>query len=352
MTRKRKAILFFTGFAIAAAIFLWLRRDKRDVRYEVIYPTGLPSTESAVLGEYGEIAVSDMSDPNTAFLIWKPEEGATKIKAPVFEGFHGHIKWVPVDMNRHGQIVGHYDVEYNPLGFLWSPEEGFTSVGDFGSGLHEANAINDKGMVVGVTTTDTGKIHAFLWEKEKGTTDLTPNTEMSNADDINNNGQVVGKIITSDYFRVFIWEKSKSITTLDFDGYEFCNALAINDSGQVIGWIIDSNGDGDLFTWDKENGVKILNVGTQRAHFTNSNQIAYTDVTDEFSIGIRNFTLFYSCEYMPYLGNTNGEFILLYKYVPRNIDDICILDMNDRGDILVTDSYGQLALLRPIQKAK
>jgi len=72
----------------------------------------------------------------------------------------------------------------------------------------EANDINDRGQVVGFSRTASySDHHAFLWENGE-MTDLgaLPGTDRSEASDINNRGQVVGYGITaSGDFHAVLW---------------------------------------------------------------------------------------------------------------------------------------------------
>ena len=57
----------------------------------------------------------------------------------------------------------------------------------------------------------------------------------------------------------------------------------------------------------------------------------------------------------PYIGSVEGKFIRLHTLLPEEVQDLYVMDMNDRGEMLIINDYftqGQLALLRPIEKTE
>src|SRR6266567_1160672 len=92
------------------------------------------------------------------------------------------------DLSNFGQVVG---TSANHA-FLW--ENGaMTDLGTLGGSLSAANAINDKGQIVGESTTASGEKHAFLWENGV-MKDLGVPGETSSAHGINSHGYIVGAI--------------------------------------------------------------------------------------------------------------------------------------------------------------
>ncbi|MBN1125714.1 MAG: hypothetical protein JXA82_11955 [Sedimentisphaerales bacterium] len=357
MTRKRKAILFFTGFAIAVVVSLWFWCDKRDIRYEVIYPPGLsmPNSLANILGDHGEIVGSLVDDLNYAFFIWEPTGDITKIKRPEFENSQGPGRWIPIDINAEGYVAGHRNTKQQRLeAFLWTPEKGFILLGDLGGGRSEVCAINDKGMVVGSAYTADGRKHAFVWEEGKGMTDLTPDARESFSWAANNRGQVVGQMDTPGA-KSFLWDRATGITSLDIKRPPgtFASVRAINDAGQVIGWFCGSKGIVSLFAWDEKNGTRPFNIEfTPHKVFLNS---AGSIVVPTYSKGVQigRYCLIRP-SFETYFGNIDGEFVSLHKFLPNNMNNVWVLDMNNSGEILVHSdvNQGQLALLRPIEKTE
>lgn len=107
-----------------------------------------------------------------------------------------------------------------------------------GGNLSQAYGINNKGQVVGYSSTTSGQSHAFLWQTgtmtDLGT--LGGNFNSSKAYDINNKGQVVGySSTTSGQPHAFLWQNG-TMQDLGLYGTNDCSdAVAINYWGKVVG---------------------------------------------------------------------------------------------------------------------
>ncbi len=135
------------------------------------------------------------------------------------------------DLNNLGQIVG---TSANHA-FLW--ENGATTdLGTLGGSLSVANAINDKGQVVGESTTASGEKHAFLWDHGV-MKDLGVPGETSSAHGINSHGDIVGAISGKNLRGgAVLWKNGirQSLGDLGPSG-SGSTAIAINDNGEVVG---------------------------------------------------------------------------------------------------------------------
>ena len=115
------------------------------------------------------------------------------------------------DVNKHGQVVGESSNDRYHRAFSWTPTDGMVDLGSLGGTSSTAWAVNDNGQVVGVSSVtppcnlpphlcpDTVN-HAFSWTVTGGMVDLTPVGYVGSAAyAVNNNGQVVGDIYTTDF---------------------------------------------------------------------------------------------------------------------------------------------------------
>ncbi len=118
-------------------------------------------------------------------------------------------------------------------------------------GYAVANDINDNGAVVGFSAAP-ANIHAFIYEAGTMidlTTNPSPQTPsytpyLSQANAINNNGQVVGSVsltnnISTDS-RAFIWDATNGMTEFSDLAGKYSEAHDINYAGWVVGYSKDS----------------------------------------------------------------------------------------------------------------
>jgi len=135
-----------------------------------------------------------------------------------------------VDINESGQVVGRD-------AFVWQNGKK-TQLGTLGGRRSGARAINNRGQVVGDSTTKNGTSHAFLWQngtmRDLGT--LGGPTSIAMA--INEHGQVVGSSDTRNGSQhAFLWHngKMRDLGTLGGAYAAGSSAIDVNERGQVVG---------------------------------------------------------------------------------------------------------------------
>ena len=163
-------------------------------------------------------------------------------------------------INSAGQVIGH---SWNPRrerSFRWDPKTGKSDLGSLGGGFTSVSAINDRGQVVGGSSTPTGEDRAFRWSPKTGMTELgTLGGESSGALAINCGGQVTGSAATeSGANHAFVWDSRHGMTDLGTLGGESSGALAINCGGQVTGSAATESGANHAFVWDLRHGMTDL----------------------------------------------------------------------------------------------
>jgi probable HAF family extracellular repeat protein len=100
------------------------------------------------------------------------------------------------------------------------------------------NAINNRQQVVGMMNfpDDEGRFHAYVWD-DGVMRDLTPDGGGSQANDINDRGQIVGIADLGDGIgAAVLWEDGRMVPLEQPAGVLFCVAQAINDRGVIAGY--------------------------------------------------------------------------------------------------------------------
>jgi len=181
---------------------------------------------------------------------------------PVLDGNNGQA----TAMNNRGQITGFAETtipdpgcaspSHTMLPVLWEkgqPQPLPTVGGDLDGA---ANALNDRGQVVGYSGTCTAGLHAILWEDGKANPlqDLGAGAQ---AFGVNDQGQIVGLVGSPDSptFYAALWENG-TLTNLGTVPGDFAAiASGINNRGQIVGSTLDSSFNFDRNAFIYQDGV-------------------------------------------------------------------------------------------------
>ncbi len=254
---KRLPLMLGAGLLVVLAVTAPLSAARVGAMID-LGTLGGSSSQPTVINERGQILGQSMTASGMIVpFIW--EDGAMReLHLP------GEFGTRPVDMNRHGQIVGNATRNYlgEIHGYLW--EDGVaTDLGHLGGRITIPQAINNRGQIVGVSYVPDpptpglpggvgGAAHAFLWEDGVMTDLGTFGGFSSWADDINDRGQIVG-YYNSDTIRAFLWEAGRMTEIVGpagaGPGTVTTMATALNNAGHVVGITISATQLPRPFLW-------------------------------------------------------------------------------------------------------
>lgn len=251
--------------------FLWENGHMKDLK-----TLGGKSSDAHDINKNGYIVgASDTSTGAERAVIWKKGKIKNIGTLSTTDNY-----CTGLEINDKNQAIGNCENSSFYLhGFIWDEKNGIRSIGELGKDGSEAVDLNNRGQVIGRSVIN-AMDHAIIWDKKNGLKDLgalSP-TDNSWANDINDKGQVVGKSYNAQgqtlFERAFIWDKVNGMRALSgIPAGTSTAAEYINEKGQVVGSIKYPNGDVGVFIWDKVNGMKdIGNLGghASRVYDTNN----------------------------------------------------------------------------------
>ncbi len=155
------------------------------------------------------------------------------------------------DMNARGVVVGEV---WDHSGFFRWKDGRLVLIGDQGVAATRPEGVNRAGVMVVWTSYDTSIRYDAGAVKDLGS--LTPSGNETLAQDINDDGVIVGSSVATDEWHAFAWERGK-IRDLGTLGGLRSYAMAINNHGQILGSSETAKGETHVVIW-QDGGVRDL----------------------------------------------------------------------------------------------
>lgn len=222
------------------------------------------------------LAAGILGAPHVVFAQIPCRYDVTVIKSDV--DCHGNLVTIPQGMNEQGVVVGYYQCSAgNPKPFLWTPESGFTSIAPPpGYSSVQPVDVNDTLQITGTMGCATRPCRAFLYD-DATFLDLgvLPGATHSGGDALSRDAQVVG----SSGGQAFVWD-GDVMMALELPLGPDSRAWDINDSGQIVGRMGPSQSQHG-FLWD---GGKVVDLGVVPGGST-SQAIAINNLAEPQVVG-------------------------------------------------------------------
>jgi len=146
----------------------------RDVDGEVVdlgaFSNGRGFSSATAMNDRGQVVVVRADGDRQDAFVWDPHGGRQLLVPKPSASFP-----YPSDINNRGEVVGALLEPGLQRAFRWTRSQGIRLLGSL-SGVDTdfttAQAINDRGTIVGGSQTASGDFHGFVWEPRGGMRDL------------------------------------------------------------------------------------------------------------------------------------------------------------------------------------
>jgi probable HAF family extracellular repeat protein len=241
-------------------------------------------SEAGGINNAGQVVGFSGSGGNEIGFLWTASAGMRSIGIPPGGEPGVVVGDLAMDINDQGvvAVTTFSDVSSNDLhAYVWTESAGFQSLGHLPGRFYffsQANAINDRGEVVGFSGADFGDFAAFIWSQATGIRPLgsLPNgPSILRAQAINNNGVVVVNP-EFDLPDVFLWTAESGFRDIGLPpGADFASGTGINDRTEVVGNSGQFGGGVTAFLWTEAAGFLDLGAlpGLPRSGATDINEI-------------------------------------------------------------------------------
>jgi len=215
---------------------------------ELVTPPALPEGQrfdgnvagTRRINDRGQAALDVVVDGVRRAAVWQVGGGITLLPTLGGQGS------TAVAINQRGDVVGASSTPGSPgHAFLWRARDRRPiDLGALGTGTSQPTALNDRGEVVGTSVNAAGRRVPFLWRNgtmtELATLGSTTSSPSATPHDINNRGQVVGDAnLPGGPVHATLWQDGRLVDLGALaDPAVASSALDINDRGEILGWLI------------------------------------------------------------------------------------------------------------------
>ena len=254
-------------------------------------------------------------------------------------------------INNRGVVAGFMSGSDGNHAYRWSQRDGFTDLGALAQSPPRAvttRALNDAGMITGVSRTGFSGFHAYRWTFGSGMVDIhTLDVSDSAAVGIDASGNIAGNYYDQPagdaIWRAFVWTPRGGMRAL-VNGTDDVSVIGITPSGRVFGSLSRSRDYFRAYTWTRAGGIVALGslggLGSMPSGANNKGQVVGNAI-DTLS---QSRAFAWSAAYGMVDLNTR------LRHAPPSLELYDALAISDNGAILARANSG-LVLLKPANGA-